>query len=259
MSGDGISQEERPEDYLVRGLVDYDDISYDDHADLLYKLSAQVVAYLRSYLPSEDAVLNVLQYHQRKLSELVHLKMQEHHWEKAAGYEPFVSKGFRTLRPNNYSALTADGVRNFRAPVEERQMIRGMLFGGFARCLYSKQKFHSDPERRFAVLLEDETDELKWFKPGPGDFPIPFRNDEQYEPDFVVETKTEKIICEPKRADEMTDKTVQDKARAAVVWCQHATNHEKQNGGKPWRYLLIPHDAITANASLAGLAAQFTV
>ena len=33
--GSGIVQEKRPEDYLVRGLIDFDDISYDEHATLL--------------------------------------------------------------------------------------------------------------------------------------------------------------------------------------------------------------------------------
>ena len=43
-------QEQRLEDYLVRGLIDYDDISYDDHADLLYDLAGQMVKHLLSYL-----------------------------------------------------------------------------------------------------------------------------------------------------------------------------------------------------------------
>lgn len=36
--GSGVATEPRPEDYLVRGLVDFNDISYDHHAALLYKL-----------------------------------------------------------------------------------------------------------------------------------------------------------------------------------------------------------------------------
>jgi type III restriction enzyme len=36
--GSGIVEEKRPEDYLIRGLIDFNDISYDDHAVLLYKL-----------------------------------------------------------------------------------------------------------------------------------------------------------------------------------------------------------------------------
>jgi len=43
ISGDGIVPEERLEDYLVRGLVDFDDVNYDEHADLLYKLAGEMV------------------------------------------------------------------------------------------------------------------------------------------------------------------------------------------------------------------------
>ncbi len=32
MDGSGIIPEKRPEDYLVRGLIDFDDVSYDEHA-----------------------------------------------------------------------------------------------------------------------------------------------------------------------------------------------------------------------------------
>ena len=48
-SGNGQT-ELRLENYLVRALIDFDDISYDDHADLLYDLAGQMVKHLRSYL-----------------------------------------------------------------------------------------------------------------------------------------------------------------------------------------------------------------
>ena len=70
--GSGVVDESRPEDYLVRGLIDFNDISYDDHAALLYKLAGQVVAHLRSYLGKEEDVVNVLQYHQQVLVNLIH-------------------------------------------------------------------------------------------------------------------------------------------------------------------------------------------
>jgi type III restriction enzyme len=56
----------------------------------------------------------------------------------------------------------------------------------------------------------------------------------------------------------MQDPVVLAKARAAATWCKHATEHEKANHGKPWRYLLIRHDAIADNMTLDGLAKQFT-
>jgi type III restriction enzyme len=178
--------------------------------------------------------------------------------EKATAYEAHVSKGFTTPRPYNYSAPADETERDFYAPVVERQDIRKMLFSGFKKCLYRVQKFDSDTERRFAVVLENDKEVLKWFKPAKGDFQIHTASDASYEPDFVVETKEEKYLCESKSAAEMEDRDVLEKAQAAAEWCSHATKHEAENGGKPWTYLLIPHDVITDNKTLKGLAASFT-
>jgi type III restriction enzyme len=45
---------------------------------------------------------------------------------------------------------------------------------------------------------------------------------------------------------------------AAIRWHADATTHEIKHGGKPWAYLLIPHDAIADNKTLQGLTATFT-
>ncbi len=259
--GSGIVKEKRPEDYLVRGLIDFDDVSYDEHAALLYRLAGQVVARLRSYLTTEDDVVNVLQFHQQTLVNLVHAQMQQHYVESASAYEAHVTRGFHTLRANNYTAAVDESVRDFRATVPDgqRNRIGTMVFGGFSKCLYPIQKFDSDPERRFAVILDNDTDVLKWFKPAKGDFQIHYSHEDSYEPDFVVETRTEKFLCEPKRANEMTDEVVLAKGDAAATWCKHATVYANENGGKPWRYLLIPHDQIQDQMTLAGLAARYEI
>jgi len=209
----------------------------------------------------EDHVVNVLQYHQQTLVKLIHSQMHAHFVEEAAGYEAHVTKGFRTLRANNYTAGALEKVRDFRTPIPdgEKSWIRTMLFGGFARCLYPEQKFDTDSERRFAVILENDDEVLKWFKPAKGDFQIHYSQESSYEPDFVVETKTEKLLCEPKRASEMTDDVVLSKTEAAAVWCHHASQHAKEGDGKAWKYLLIPHDAITDQMTLSGLAARCEV
>lgn len=258
-AGNAAPNEERLENYLVRGLMDFNDICYDEHADLLYKLAGQMVAHLRSYLPDEDAARNVLVNRQQQLVQLIYAQMQQHVWTSDTEYEVKVSRGFQTLRPNTYSTAAGEKIRPFRQPVEERQYIRGMLFGGFKNCLYSEQKFDSDAERRFAMLIEDDGEVLKWFKPARSQFQIYYHQDQAYEPDFVVETKDAKYLCEPKRKDDMQDEEVQAKARAAVRWCEHATAHEMAHDGKPWCYLLIPHDAIQGNKTLAGLAAMYKV
>jgi len=125
--------------------------------------------------------------------------------------------------------------------------------------VYVAQRFQSSPELRFATILEDDPDVVKWVKPAPGHFQIDYKGGHLYEPDFVVETSTGKFLCEPKAVGEMNDPTVLEKARAAALWCRHATAHELKHEGKPWKYLLIPHDAVTANRTFASLAAQYEV
>jgi type III restriction enzyme len=254
----GGAKEARPEDYIVRALIDFDDVNYDAHSDLLYELAGQLVKHLRSYLSEDDAV-NVLQYHQQQLAALIHAQMQAHRWEKAAGYRVTVSKGFSTLKTNAYTASAVDEIRPVRQTVSDPTNIKKYLFGGFRKCLYEIQKFDVDSERRFAVILEDDNAVLKWFKPARGQFQIYYHKDQAYEPDFVVESETGLFLCEPKRADQMENPEVLAKKTATLEWCKHATEHAKEHGGKTWRYLLIPHDAITGNMTLAGLASRYAV
>ncbi len=260
-SGSALIEEKRLEDYIVRSLIDFDDICYDEHAEILYKLSGQVVSKLQSYLSEENDVKNVLQYNQQRLAALVHGQMQHHFVEEATSYETHVTKGFTTLKSNNCTISEDENIRAFRValPAGQRNQIRSMIFGGFEKCLYSEQKFDSDPERRFAVILEDDDSVTKWFKPGREAFKIYYNSKDSYEPDFVVETETTKYLCEPKQANKMDDEIVLMKAKAAVTWCEQATAHAKELDGKEWKYLLIPHDDISEEKTLDGLAATFSI
>jgi type III restriction enzyme len=251
-------EEQRPEDYIVRGLIDFDDIDYDRHAATLYALAGQVVAHLRGYLASEEDVVNVLQYHQKELVGLVHAQMQAHFVHVATSYEAHVTQGFKTLQAGSYALAEGEKLRDFRLPLAEgeKTRIRTMLFSGFAKCLFPAQRFESDTERRFAVILENDETVQKWFKPSKGDFAISWSHTAQYEPDFVVETADCKYLCEPKRADQMETEEVQAKARAAVTWCLHASEHATNTDGKLWKYLLIPHDRITEQMTVKGLEAS---
>jgi type III restriction enzyme len=253
-SGDAVIPETRLEDYLVRGLMDFDDINYDEHSELLYKLSGQMVQHIQSYLTNADDVLNVLQAHQQTLVKHIHAQMQNHYEESATEFDVQISRGFTTLRPNNYSQAANEKTRHFRTTVDDKLLIRGMLFDGFEKSLYSVLRFQSNTERVMAVILDSDKTVLKWLKPAKGDFRIYYAHDDEYIPDFAAETKTARYLCEPKSKDEMTDETVLAKARAASLWCQRATEHAE---GKPWKYLLIPHDAIDESKTLSGLAASW--
>jgi len=253
--GKGGVQEKRLEDYIVRGLVDFDDIAYDEHADLLYDLAAQTVRHLRSYLDEADT-RNVLVVYQKPIAEFIHAQMQEHFWEDQVAYQVQVTKGFDQLKPSAYTQTEA-ALDYRQAPVDKSNMAK-YLFGGFTRCLYPYQKFQSDAERRLAVILEQEAQ--KWFKPAKGQFQLFYKwgsDHLEYQPDFVAETTNDIYMLEPKAANEMEDAQALAKQAAALEWCKHASAHAKTYDGKQWTYALIPHDAIAGNMTLAWLVKQY--
>lgn len=184
--------------------------------------------------------------------------MQEHFWEEATGYEVKISKGFSELKQCAYTASASEPPMDYRLSPADKSNMAKYLFNGFAHCLYPLQKFQSDPERRMAVILERE--EMKWFKPTKGQFQIFYRqagDHLEYQPDFVAEASDKIYLLEPKASNQMDDPIVIAKRDAAIKWCQQASDYAATYSGKPWQYVLVPHDMIADNMTLAGLAARF--
>ena len=132
------------------------------------------------------------------------------------------------------------------------------LFGGFSRCLYSLQKFQSDAERLIAIILDRES--TKWFKPAKGQFHLYYSLNKEpleYQPDFVAETPNTIYMLEPKASNQIDAEDVLAKKHAAVKWCQEASKYNQQHNGKPWSYLLIPHNVIAENITLSGLVQKY--
>ena len=238
-------REKRLEDYIVHALIDFDDIDYPTHATLLYDLAGQLVQHLQSYL-TEAETHNVLNNNRRLIANEVHSQMMAHFWEQASDYEVTVKRGFTELKPCNYTVSGNEPIRNFRETLAEPGRIRQMLFGHFKRCLYPLQKFDSDTERRFAIILERDAN--KWLKPAKGQFNIYYKlGSEQHEylPDFVAETDEFILMIETKARGEVDTQDAQVKAAAATRWCEHASQYATSLGNKPWRYILLPHDEVT--------------
>jgi type III restriction enzyme len=253
------AREDRIENYIVRHIIDYDLVDYDSHADLLYKLAGQVIAHLRNYLESEADVENVALNHGREWAAFIFQQMQRHYWETPTDYQAKVTRGFRVLQAQHFNVSGPDRIRDFRQDVTPRAETKKYVFEGFSKCSYYRQKFDSDDERRFAVMIDSnfEKSVLRWIKPGSRQFQIEYAAGKAYEPDFVVETDREKLIVEIKARNELDDEFVQAKARAACEWVKYANEYAKQVGGKTWAYLLVPGDAITESSTLSGVAASY--
>jgi len=248
------------EDYVVSGLIDFDDVAYGEHAELLYDLAEQVTRHLLGYL-SEEKVRKVLRLHQKEVARFVHAQMQSHFWQDSrVDYEVVITRGFTALRPSAYTAAAGEPPLDFRISPSDKTNMARYLFGDFKRCLYSVQKFQSDTERQLAVILEREA--IKWFKPTKGQFQLFYQSGTdhlEYQPDFVAETDERIYMLEPKALNQMADPDVLAKQDVAVEWCRRATDHAASYEGKPWTYALIPHDVIAENMTLEGLARQFAM
>ncbi len=258
----GLSQgnllEQRLEDYVVSGLIDFPDIAYDEHADMLYELAGQVVRHLLSYLSEKEAG-QVLSLHQREVARAVHAQMQDHFWkDETIEYHHEVRQGFTELKESAYTALR-EAPLDFRVPPADKSNMARYLFGGFTKCLSTVTKFHSDSERKLAVILERESQ--KWLRPAKGQFQMFYRNGNdhaEYQPDFVAEMEDRILMLEPKMATQMQDKDVLAKRDVAIQWCAWASEHARSYGGKPWQYVLIPHDAIAENMTVEFLLKQYS-
>ncbi|HCZ11975.1 MAG TPA: hypothetical protein DHV16_06935, partial [Nitrospiraceae bacterium] len=83
------------------------------------------------------------------------------------------------------------------------------------------------------------------------------KNSRQYHPDFVAETKDNIYLIETKKEGDIETSDVQEKAIAAIKYCNYATEFTTQNSGKPWKYILIPHNAVQANMSFEALTRKY--
>ncbi len=250
---------ERLEDYLVGRLMDMPEVDYDAHADILYDLAGQVVRHFAREYPDPGQVRSVLQGHAKGMAENMFAQMKQNMWREQTNYRVTVTAAFDQLKPQTFDGSGSGAIRDVRNPPERRQEIRRFIFSGFEKGCYNLAKFDSDTERRMALILEQDPAVQLWMKPGPNQFKIFDSDGSAYQPDFVVETSTEKLIIETKRDSEMTDTIVLRKANAASLWCHIATEvHGKKAGDKPWSYLLIPEADVQNNATVRGLASAYS-
>lgn len=113
-SDEGGDRPARLEDHLVAKLIDFDEVDYDAHAELLYDLAGQVVTHLRSYLPDDDKVRNVLQGRARDMAAAILAQMRGHMWRTQTSYRVTVNAVFTELRPQAFDGSGKDVLRDFR-------------------------------------------------------------------------------------------------------------------------------------------------
>jgi type III restriction enzyme len=243
---------------IVNELINHPEVDYDREADLLFKLSNQAIEKFKSYL-DEDDLINVVQYHKKEVSDFIYSQLMENFYSEAPSFENPIVHPFTKIEDHNFSKYTKDTIYHYRDTISPTSAIPTKIFSGFRKACHALYKFDSKTEKDFAIILEDDKSVLKWLRPAPNQFHIYWNhNTQQYRPDFVVEIADSIFMVETKKEADISSEEVKEKAKAALEYCNHASNYTSNNRGKPWKYVLIPHDAVQANMSFGYLVERYS-
>jgi type III restriction enzyme len=249
-----------PVKLLVSELINYSEIDYDANPDLLHKLARQAVSELESNLKeAEDIKVLVFQY-RRIIAERIYKQMMDHFYLEEPEYVKPIVRPFTKIENWNFTALENEGRKDYGSDSFPASQIRKFLFCGFRKSCHFEYKFDSRPEQIFSFILENDKEIMRWLRPAPQQFRIYWsHNNNLYEPDFIAETNDCIYMIEIKAANKMNDADVLEKAKAAIKYCNYATEYTSENGGKPWKYVLIPDDKVAKNGSFKGSVLPYTV
>ncbi len=98
--------------------------------------------------------------------------------------------------------IKSDEIYDLRANMPASE-VRSKVFKGFKKACYTLYKLDSDTQRRFAIVLEDDTAVDKWMRPSPKQFNLYYgpAGMNRHEPDFIVETTDGIFMVETKASN----------------------------------------------------------
>ena len=244
-----------PVNQIVGALMNYDEVDYDENAELLYHLAGQAVEAIESYLDDKTDLPKVVNQFKNAIAGLIYDQMTRHFVVASLGYLKPVVLPFAGIIDQHHTEIKGFGKIGYRDPVKQA-FVKKFIYTGFLKSYYTECKFDSKTELDFANVLEADSKVLKWLRPSRYQFHIYWANgSKRYEPDFVVETNDAIYMVETKAAKDLTDEDVQAKKQAAEEYCKNATEYTLKNGGKPWRYHLLRHDIVDRSNSFEYLMA----
>jgi type III restriction enzyme len=243
-----------PVKLLIAEVMNYSEIDYDTNADLLHKLTRQAVSKLESNMKDGEDIKKVMFQWRGLIANRVYNQMMQHfHLHEPEYIRPNV-RPYTRIEDWNFTTLLNAGRKDYRDENFPAVQVPKFVFRGFEKSCHFEYKFDSRTEQTFSFILENDKEVIKWLRPAPNQFRIYWQhNNRIYEPDFIVETDDCIYMIETKAANAMDAAEIQAKAHAALKYCKYATEYTAEFGGKPWKYVLIPHDKVERNSSFKGI------
>lgn len=250
------NKEDVIENVLVSQLLDVDFIDYDANAKLLYKLAGQAVENFRSYLQNDEEVTNVVYTQKKRITDVIVAQIGDHLTKFPVRYDLTQTLPFTEIYPHAYEQIKGDTTYHYTETISPTNTIPQKVFTGFKKACHSLYKFDSKSEKDFATVLEKDSSGfvLKWLRPSQRQFTILWgKHGQKYEPDFVLESSDTIYMIEVKSSKDVDTLDVQEKAKAAKLYCEQASEYTSERGGKKWQYIIIPHDQISLSSSVSDL------
>lgn len=242
---------------IVAQLMNFEEVDYDENAELLYHLAGQAIEAVKRQTEEGHDVASKVHQFKMAIANRIYSQMKEHFTLEKKGYASSRVLPFVELLPQHLTEETAYGYRDYRLPFANNQksLVKKYIFTGFLKSYYLNYKFDSSTELDFAYLLEHDDEVLRWLRPVPNQFRIYWGGAHRYEPDFVVETKDVIYMVETKANNELKNEDVVEKKKAALEYCSVVSKETL----KPWKYMLIPHDAVVRTMQLDYVLASSVV
>lgn len=252
--GEGRTQ--TPENTIISGLLDYPLVDYDEQKVLLLKLSNQAVAHYQSFVSDTNALKMMVENNFRQIAKEIYDQILVH---KEFKLESYLESSIREPKPylEQYNISRSFDEKPVTLESQFDRFSREKIYTGFSRACHSMYKFDSSDEARMAYLLDKELSVEDWLRPAPNQFEGLYWRDEvgnsqhRYEPDFVVEFENEIVMVEVKPSAEIEDLDVQEKKKTADKYCELVSKNVGKYGiVKPWRYVIVPTEKITASSTV---------
>lgn len=238
-----------PVQQIVIQLMNYDDVDYDEISELLYSLAQDACRTIKDNLQNNEDFSQVIFQFKTVIAERIYKQMQEHFHIECLDFNYSRVLPFVEILPQHLIE-TPFGRRDYRDVITPASFVNKYIFTGFVKSYYTECKFDSSTEQNFAFVLENDNLVLRWIRPTAKQFNIYWLNGtKNYEPDFVVETEQCIYMIETKRADELEKDSVIAKKEAAQQYCKRASAYTTENGGKPWKYVIVAHDNVSRTVS----------
>lgn len=239
---------------LITELRKKPEIDYENYSELLFKLIDQVLNHYRNKY-NENEVKNIIFMNKIDIVNKIYNQiLQDNHFYVHQGM--FEEEVIDVKRKNIQPVYKYSNVKKLYEDPEKHKL-KETLFINIEKGVFSQAKFDSEPELKFARIIERDKEVKNWLRPSTNELNIYYNRSKRYEPDFIVETEYCIYLIEVKGEDKINNADVISKKERGIEYCKIASKFSKANNYKKWEYLFIPAGKIQNNSSFKMLKENF--